>query len=871
MIIYNCSLYSEIKKEKLVGKKNLYFLWKKSHSYNYDFTIINAKKNNGYILGKCTFSRSEDYTILDNVFDNVNKILDSKWCYEITDGNTKVTNYTEYPDLYNCNVYRLKVYLKNTNLLNDLSIVDKIILRKYVKNKAEKISKETIKTIWKNENIIETKNYIRNNFLELELFPHQKKSVNWMIDIERLVSEKKAIKVDRCICLDNNENIKYDLLDKKIIENNKNTKSKIYISGGILADETGMGKTISMIALISHNYKKSKYVLENGLINTNQTIIVCPPQLCLQWGKEIKKTNKKLKYLIITGKISHRNLTLKLISKYDIIITTPKVLTNRKYYANLKKDKTIESTTSYALLTKKLESRIDYLTNWEDMNIDDISNSSVPVLFELFKWERLIIDEGHEIYDGNKINHAENVYLRNWFRFLKTKYRWYVSGTAFNNPKGFKGALELLNFRLEISQKIPSINSNLIKCLLSYDQVKENDIDEINFIKVLAKKLYFRTCKSDIFKINLTETVHMITLSEPEFNVYERQKLNGCHKLTLQKLCCHYKMYDSTFEDVSIKELSIENISEEFKKVNDREINNLYVELEHQYNLLLDVGEILSNNNSQLFFEDDNIDLQASNILNSNISLDLDDSRIRLLKKKEKIISSKIKSLKTKISYLEKNEKWKKIDLNNKSCAICREENERNRIVTFCGHFYCKDCILSWFKRKKNCPICRESLNTEKIFQFNSQNKYGSKLTKLMKLCNEILLKKGKILIFSQWDELLKMIGKILNQMKIKNIFIKGHINTRERMIEQFNNNKVNIIMLTPKFSAVGVNLIKADNIIFVDPIDDIYDNIKKIEDQIIGRSYRLTQKNNIHIHRLITKKTVEEDIHKKKLLSQQN
>jgi len=47
-------------------------------------------------------------------------------------------------------------------------------------------------------------------------------------------------------------------------------------------------------------------------------------------------------------------------------------------------------------------------------------------------------------------------------------------------------------------------------------------------------------------------------------------------------------------------------------------------------------------------------------------------------------------------------------DFNNNECIICLEsmiKGERVKILG-CGHMYHYDCIMEWFKRKKECPLC---------------------------------------------------------------------------------------------------------------------------------------------------------------------
>jgi hypothetical protein len=49
----------------------------------------------------------------------------------------------------------------------------------------------------------------------------------------------------------------------------------------------------------------------------------------------------------------------------------------------------------------------------------------------------------------------------------------------------------------------------------------------------------------------------------------------------------------------------------------------------------------------------------------------------------------------------------------NEDCGICLEKIEIQPNMTYCKHFFHKDCIIKWLKIGKNsCPICRKNLYT---------------------------------------------------------------------------------------------------------------------------------------------------------------
>lgn len=45
------------------------------------------------------------------------------------------------------------------------------------------------------------------------------------------------------------------------------------------------------------------------------------------------------------------------------------------------------------------------------------------------------------------------------------------------------------------------------------------------------------------------------------------------------------------------------------------------------------------------------------------------------------------------------------------TCVICHDNLEYKLVSTSCNHTFHKECILLWCQLKKNCPICRNTLD----------------------------------------------------------------------------------------------------------------------------------------------------------------
>jgi SNF2 family DNA or RNA helicase len=213
-------------------------------------------------------------------------------------------------------------------------------------------------------------------------------------------------------------------------------------------------------------------------------------------------------------------------------------------------------------------------------------------------------------------------------------------------------------------------------------------------------------------------------------------------------------------------------------------------------------------------------------------------------------------------------------------CGICLDEIPEDNIgVTICGHIFCFDCLKMTITKFHTCPYCKKKLSDNEIYVLSYERKKKVNITKEDKtktdLINEIGTKLANLImylretnehtiIFSQWDDLLRRVGRVLKENNIPNVFCRGNCYQRDKAIREFNDDdKIKVIMLSSDSTASGTNLTKASQVIFIDPIYGTYDYRKGQERQAIGRAHRLGQKSIIKIVRFIIMDTVEETIYK--------
>jgi len=130
-----------------------------------------------------------------------------------------------------------------------------------------------------------------------------------------------------------------------------------------------------------------------------------------------------------------------------------------------------------------------------------------------------------------------------------------------------------------------------------------------------------------------------------------------------------------------------------------------------------------------------------------------------------------------------------------------------------------------------------------------------------MELLEEIIVdavENGKkILVFSQFVQMLQILKKMVSRLKIPFEYLDGSTRNREKHIDNFNNNnKIKIFLISLKTGGFGLNLTAADTVIIVDPWWNPMG-----ENQAIDRAHRIGQTKKVMVYKMITQGTIEEKI----------
>ncbi|XP_015114836.1 helicase domino [Diachasma alloeum] len=136
------------------------------------------------------------------------------------------------------------------------------------------------------------------------------------------------------------------------------------------------------------------------------------------------------------------------------------------------------------------------------------------------------------------------------------------------------------------------------------------------------------------------------------------------------------------------------------------------------------------------------------------------------------------------------------------------------------------------------------------------------KLQSLDRLLRQLKSGGHRVLIFTQMTRMLDVLEAFLNYHGHIYLRLDGatRVDQRQILMERFNNDKrIFCFILSTRSGGVGVNLTGADTVIFYDS-----DWNPTMDAQAQDRCHRIGQTRDVHIYRLVSEKTVEENILKK-------
>ncbi|GAB2284978.1 hypothetical protein Dimus_019433 [Dionaea muscipula] len=691
----------------------------------------------------------------------------------------------------------------------------------------------------------------------------------------------------------------------------KETKS-LHCLGGILADDQGLGKTISMIALIQmqkHAQSKSKSedqsdrkaeaflldddddegtgiadaenVGQNGDLNSVKssskasssqqtvprmrpaagTLVVCPATVLRQWARELADKagdEAKLSVLIYHGGSRTRDPTE--LAKYDVVLTTYAIVLHEVPKQSLIDEDGVErkAAEEYGLSSdfpmdrkRKNPSNTSKKGKNGRKDIDSFSGDSDKGALGRVSWLRVVLDEAQTIK-----NHRTQVARA--CSGLRAKTRWCLSGTPIQN-----GIDELFSYFRFLKYDPYGKYKSFVEGVKI--PISRNPVHGFMKLQAILRAVMLRRTKD-----TLLNGVPIISL--PPKNV-ELQRIN----FTPEERSFYAKL--ETESRKRFKEYAAAGT-----------LNQNYA------NILLMLLRLRQACDHPLLVKGFNTSsarrtpVQRAKQLPRRLLLDL----------------------------------LRRLETSSAICRVCSDPPE-DAVVSKCGHIFCYQCVADYLSGDDNtCPAprCREKLSDDVIFSKSTlrrclsddvhttspnddqpdrssllmKNEYSSsKIRAALEILHSSSKSQSpcinlddpagsscdqdsmvtdaqphktvdsrselpiKTLIFSQWTSMLDLFEMSLNNTCIQYRRLDGAMSlaARDRAVREFNTDpEVTVMLMSLKAGNLGLNMVAASQVILL----DLWWN-PTTEDQAIDRAHRIGQTRPVRVSRLTVKDTVEDRI----------
>ena len=130
----------------------------------------------------------------------------------------------------------------------------------------------------------------------------------------------------------------------------------------------------------------------------------------------------------------------------------------------------------------------------------------------------------------------------------------------------------------------------------------------------------------------------------------------------------------------------------------------------------------------------------------------------------------------------------------------------------------------------------------------------SAKLELLRDLLPTLVEDGRRILVFSQFTEMLALIEPELTRLNLGYLKLTGDTVHRAEVVKAFQDGEAPIFLISLKAGGVGLNLTAADTVILYDPWWN-----PAVEQQAIDRAYRIGQGKPVFVYKLVASGTVEE------------
>jgi SNF2 family DNA or RNA helicase len=192
------------------------------------------------------------------------------------------------------------------------------------------------------------------------------------------------------------------------------------------------------------------------------------------------------------------------------------------------------------------------------------------------------------------------------------------------------------------------------------------------------------------------------------------------------------------------------------------------------------------------------------------------------------------------------------MEMSEETCPICMDDFTKPTIVSCCQKIFCFQCLILSIEKTNKCPNCMKKVMKKNMNiindKINTNIIKNNKLSKLDNLFNIIKNKpNGRFLLFSNHDQTFELINNKLKELNIIcNNLKSSSAQIINETVDDFKNNKINVLLLNAQSYGTGLNLQNATDVILYHRFT------REIEEQVIGRAQRIGRESQLNVYYLL-------------------
>ena len=667
------------------------------------------------------------------------------------------------------------------------------------------------------------------------LMSHQKQALHFLTEHER---------PDNDVSEDGTNFSLWKPQDKKsgrkwynVVTNHELPQKPEATRGGMLADVMGLGKTLSVLALVAETLDDARQFGDEEppvdsvdlKRNSKATLIICPKSVMSNWEEQIRTHTKEGRFKVYSYHGSTRTQDVDELADYNIVLS------------------------SY---------------NTAAAEFSDSNNRRTAL--GSIQWFRIVLDEAHQI--RNASTHISKACCA-----LSAQRRWALTGTPVQNRLDDLGAL-IKFLRIKPFDDISAWTHHIIA------PFKHANADVLQHLRLLVGSITLRRMKDKVGLTERVEHINRLTFADDEMAIYTQfaQQSGLKFKLMLggdKRL--RGKSYAHVLKSLGRLRAICAHGREMLNEEDLKELEGLTA------GTAIDLGDEPGGTLDDTFISEKN----AYDTLNM-----MSESEVDICMSCNRKIGDKHRDEEGVVDLSESEEEGESAE----SSAVERDDDTMG-YLTPCYHLFCPNCKDEYVESAMpnltedyyhRCSYCDQYVRFG-LFQLKRQalknmldarakaNKkgkakwdettYSGPHTKVKALLNDLEKSRQdteqlpadeppiRSVVFSGWTTYLDLIEYALEERDIGYVRLDGSMSVKARsaVLTTFANDlTVTVLLVSIKAGGQGLNFLAANKVYMMEPQFN-----PGVEQQAIDRVHRLGQRRDVEIVHYIMRASVEETI----------